>query len=166
MQASPKGANLAHALQAFFTDAERIGGSLYLESLATLIMTHMIRHRSTLSGRLQRVPDCLTSRQLKEIVEYIQSHLQCELSLCQLANQVGISSYYLAHAFKVTTGLSPHQYVLRCRLDKAQQLLQETQMPIATIAYEVGFGNQSHMTTVFRKTLQTTPGLYRKQVSQ
>jgi AraC family transcriptional regulator len=166
IQVSAKGASLAQALQAFFADTEHIGGSLYLESLATLIMGHVICHRSTVSRRLKRVPDCLTPQQLKAIVEYVRSHLHSELRLHQIANHVGISPYYLAHAFKVTVGLSPHQYVLRCRLNQAQQLLRGTQMSIAAIAYEVGFGNQSHMTTVFQKTLQVTPNLYRKQVTQ
>lgn len=160
---STKGSSLAQALQAFFADPEHVGGSLYLESLATLIMGHVIRHRSTVTGRLKRVPDCLTPKQLKVIVEYIQSHLHSELRLYQIANQVGVSSYYLAHAFKVTTGLSPHRYVLHCRLERAQWLLRNTQLSIAGIAYEVGFGNQSHMTTVFRRALQMTPRAYRQQ---
>ena len=166
VQARTKGSGLAQALQAFFADAEHVGGSLYLESLATLIMGYVIRHRSTLSGRLKRVPDHLTPKQLKAIVEYIQSHLHSELRLDQIANQVGISPYYLAHAFKATTGLSPHQYVLHCRLARSQRLLRDTQLPIAAIAYEVGFGSQSHLTTVFRRMLQTTPGLYRQQATQ
>lgn len=162
VQASTKGANLAQALQAFFADEKHVGGSLYLESLATLIMGHVIRHRSTVSGRLKRVPDCLTPKQMKAIVEYIESHLHSELGLYQIANQVGLSPYYLAHAFKVTAGLSPYQYVLRCRLERAQRLLQDTQLSIAAISYEVGFGNQSHMTTVFRRMLKMTPGMYRQ----
>jgi len=97
---------------------------------------------------------------------YIQSHLQSELRLYQIAHQLGLSPYYLAHAFKATTGLPPHQYVLHCRLQRAQQLLRETQISIAAIAYEVGFGNQSHMTTVFRRILKMTPGMYRQQAAQ
>ena len=165
VQVSTKGANLAQALQAFFVDAEHVGGALYLESLATLIMGYMVRHRSSVSGRLKRVPDCLTPRQLKMIVEYIQHHLHTQLRLEQIANYVELSPYYLAHAFKVTTGLSPHQYVLHCRLERAQQLLRDTQMLICAIAYEVGFGSQSHMTTVFQKILQITPNRYRQQTT-
>lgn len=163
ISASTKGTHLAQALQAFFIDAEHVGGTLYLESLATLIMGHVIRHRSSVSKRLKKIPDCLTPKQLKTIVDYIRSHLHCELRLYQIAEQVKLSPYYLAHTFKTTTGLSPHQYVLRCRLEQAQSLLRNTQMPIATIAYAVGFGSHSHMTTVFQRTLQITPGLYRKR---
>ncbi len=166
VQASAKGANLAQALQAFFADQKHVGGSLYLESLATFIVGHVIRHRSNLSGKLKRVPDYLTPKQLKTLMEYIQSHLHNQLRLDRIAAQVGVSPYYLAHTFKVTTGLSPHQYVLERRLQRAQQLLRHTNLSLAAIAYEVGFGNQSHMTTVFRKKLQTTPRLYRQQVAQ
>lgn len=163
LPASAKGAKLAQALQAFFVDAQHAGGSLHLESLATLIMGHVIRQRSIASGQLRRVPDYLTPKQLGAIVEYIDAHLHSELRLHQIAAQVGLSPYYLAHAFKVTTGLPPHQYVLHRRLVRAQQLLRGTQMAIAAIAYEVGFGSQSHMATVFRRTLQTTPSQYRQQ---
>jgi AraC family transcriptional regulator len=163
---SPKGAKLAHALRSFFADAQHEGGTLYLESLATLIMGHVIRSRSTISGRLKRVPDCLTPQQLKTVVRYIQTQVQNDLSLRQIANYVGVSPYYLAHTFKATTGLSLHQYVVRCRLEQAQRLLRNTEIPIAAIAYEVGFGSQSHMTTVFRKMLNITPGVYRQQVTQ
>jgi AraC-like DNA-binding protein len=76
-----------------------------------------------------------------------------------------LSPCYFAHAFKATTGWSPHQYVLHRRLARAQHLLRTTQMPIAAIAYEVGFGSQSHMTTVFRRLLQTTPSRYRQQTA-
>ncbi|XPM53322.2 MAG: helix-turn-helix transcriptional regulator [Leptolyngbya sp. IPPAS B-1204] len=164
--ASTKGTHLAQALQAFFTDPEHVGGTLYLESLATLIMGYVIRHHSNLSKRLKQVPDCLTPKQLKTIVEYIKSHFHCELRLYQITEQVKLSPYYLAHAFKTTTGLSPHQYVLHCRLEQAQRLLRNMQMPIAAIAYDVGFGSQSHMTTVFQKMLQMTPSLYRKELNR
>lgn len=165
MQPTTRGAKLAQSLHAFFADAHHWGGSLYLESLATLIMGHVIRTRSTVSGRLKRVPDCLTPKQVKTTLEYIQAHLQDDLSLHQIASHLGISPYYLAHTFKATTGFSLHQYVLRCRLEQAQRLLQDSQMAIAAIAYEVGFGSQSHMTTVFRKMLNVTPKRYRQKAS-
>lgn len=165
VQTSSKGMAVAQALHAFFTDTAHLGGALHLESLAALIMGHVIRQQTAVTKRLKHVPDCLTPKQLKIIIEYIQSQLQSELRLNQMATHLGISPYYLAHAFKATTGLSPHQYVLRCRLEQAQRLLRHTQMPVAAVAYEVGFGSHSHMTTVFRKALQITPSLYRQQAT-
>jgi AraC-like DNA-binding protein len=164
--ASKKGAKFAQTLQTFFIDVEHLGGALYLESLAALIMGHVIRHRSTMTGQLKRVPDCLTPKQVKAIVDYVQAHLHSELRLEQMTYHVGLSPYYLAHAFKTTTGIAPYRYVLHCRLERAQRLLRETQMALAAIAYEVGFGNQSHMTTVFCKRLNTTPSKYRRQFAK
>jgi AraC family transcriptional regulator len=115
---------------------------------------------------LKRVPDCLKPKQVKAVVEYIRSQLHSELRLEQIANQVGISPYYLAHAFRTTTEISPHQYVLHCRLERSQCSLRSTQMTIAEIAYEVGFSSQSHMTTVFRRMLYITPNKYRQQTAK
>jgi AraC-like DNA-binding protein len=162
IQASAKGLSLAQAVREFFTN-QPVGGSLYLESLATLIMGHSIRYRSNVSGQVKHVPDFLALKTLKTAIEYIQDNLQSELSLDGIAGVVGVSPYYFAHAFKATTGLPPYQYVLQSRVELAKKLLRDPSWSIAEIAYEVGFGNQSHMTTVFRKTLQITPNIYRKQ---
>ena len=129
-------------------------------------MEHVIRHRSSVSGQLKRVPDFLALKTLKTAIEYIQDNLQRELSLDGIAGVVGLSPFYFAHSFKATTGIPPYQYVLQCRIERAKALLREPSLSIAEIAYEVGFGNQSHMTTVFRKTLQVTPKVYRQQVKK
>lgn len=163
VQASAKGLTLAQSMRDFFTD-RHIGGALYLESLATLIMEHIIRHRSSVSGQLKHLPDFLVLKTLKRVIEYIQNNLSRELSLNEIAGVVGLSPFYFAHCFKATTGIPPYRYVLQCRVERAKKLLQESSLSIAEIAYEVGFGNQSHMTTVFRKTLQVTPNVYRQQV--
>ncbi|WP_375473681.1 helix-turn-helix domain-containing protein [uncultured Nostoc sp.] len=73
--------------------------------------------------------------------------------------------YHFARAFKVTTGLLPYQYVLRCRRELAQKLLHNQRRSLAQIAVEAGFGNQSHMTSVFQRMLHTTPKRYRQEMS-
>lgn len=165
VQASAKGLSLAQAVLDFFAD-RHVGGALYLESLATLIMEHIIRHRSNVSGQLKRVPDFLALNKLKTAIEYIQDNLQSELSLDGIAGTVGLSPYYFAHTFKATTGIPPYQYVRQSRVERAKKLLRDSSLSIVEIAYEAGFGNQSHMTTVFRKTLQVTPNAYRQQVAK
>src|ERR671932_2063558 len=165
VQPSAKGLGLARAVREFFVD-RHVGGALYLESLATLIMEYVIRKRSNISGQLKRVPDFLAIKTLKTAIEYIQDNLQSELSLDGIAGTVGLSPYYFAHTFKATTGIPPYQYVLQSRIERAKKLLFDPSLSIAEIAYEAGFGNQSHMTTVFRKTLQVTPNVYRKHVAK
>ncbi|MEH2224060.1 helix-turn-helix transcriptional regulator [Nostoc sp.] len=73
--------------------------------------------------------------------------------------------YHFARAFKVTHGLSPYQYVLRCRLELAQQLLQNQKRSLVQVAVEAGFGNQNHMTSVFQRMLNTTPKRSQQEMS-
>ncbi|MBD2211266.1 helix-turn-helix transcriptional regulator [Nostoc linckia FACHB-104] len=98
-------------------------------------------------------------------MEYIRAHLSQEINLNQIAATIGFSPYHFARAFKVTTGLSPYQYVLRCRLEFAQQLLHNTQLSLAYVAAEAGFGNQSHMISVFRRILHITPKRYQQEIT-
>ncbi|MCC2695320.1 MULTISPECIES: AraC family transcriptional regulator [unclassified Nodularia (in: cyanobacteria)] len=158
------GLNVAIAMQEFF-DNGQVGGVFYLESVATAVLGQIIYRRSNLSGQLKRPPEFLDPNILKSAIEYIRAHLPQALSLNHIAAKVGFSPYHFARAFKVTTGLSPYQYVLRCRLELAQQLLQNQSKSLVEVAGEVGFGNQSHMTSVFRRMLNTTPKRYRQEIS-
>lgn len=156
---SAKGKALGYALQRFYSD--RLGDSLHLEALVTLALAHVSRYRS--SFKPKRSPDRLTPQQLKQAIYFIHDSIDQSLTLAQLGGILNLSAHHFAHAFKATTGLPPHRYVLSCRLERAKQLLKGTDEAIATIAYSSGFGSQSHMTTVFRKQLGTTPLAYRQQ---
>ncbi|MEH2290718.1 AraC family transcriptional regulator [Nostoc sp.] len=156
--------NVAIAIQEFFSNGQ-IGGAFYLESVATAVLAQIIYRRSNLSGRLKRPPEFLDPNLLKSALEYIRAHLSQELTLKQIAATVGFSPYHFARAFKVTTGLSPDQYVLQCRLELAQQLLQKQKRSLAQVAVDAGFGNHSHITSVFGRMLHTTPKRYRQEIS-
>ena len=155
------GLSTAIAIQEFFSNGQ-VGGAFYLESVATAVLGQIIYRRSNLSG-FKRPPEFLEPKLLKTSLEYIQAHLSQELNLSNIAATVGFSPYHLARAFKATTGLSLYQYVLRCRLKYAQKLLHDPTCELAEVAVEAGFGNQSHMTTVFRRMLQTTPRRYQQE---
>lgn len=75
-----------------------------------------------------------------------------------------MSQYYFSRLFKQSTGVSPYQYVMQLRIERAKYLLQTTSLPIAAIAQQVGFTNQNQLTIQFRKFAQTTPSNYRKQL--
>lgn len=157
------GLNVAIAIQEFFHNGQ-IGGVFYLESLATAVLGQIIYRRSNLSRQLKRPPEFLDPNLLKSSLEYIKAHVSQELSLNDIAATVGFSRYHFARAFKTTTGLSPYQYVIKCRLELAQQLLQNQNKSLVEVAGEAGFGNQSHMTSVFRRVLNTTPKRYRQEI--
>ena len=92
----------------------------------------------------------------------MRAHLSQDLSLDVLAQQIGFSPYHFARLFRQTLGESPHQFVLRQRIERAQHLLKEADVPLAHIALECGFANQSHLSLVFKRLLGLTPRAYRQ----
>ncbi len=77
--------------------------------------------------------------------------------------QTGYSPYHFARLFQCTTGETPHHFVLRQRIERAQRLLAETALPLARIAGESGFANQSAFTRVFTRSVGVTPRVYRQE---
>jgi AraC family transcriptional regulator len=105
----------------------------------------------------------LGRRQLERVVEYVRAHPGDDLTLGALAAQAGFSPYHFARLFRQTTGETPHRFVLRERLRRAQQLLAGTELPLAAVARECGFADQSHLACVFRRQLGRTPRQYRRE---
>lgn len=104
----------------------------------------------------------LPPRRLQRVFTHIRENVARELSVTELAQVVGMSQYYFSKLFKMSTGITPHQYVMRQRVERAQELLRETRTPLAEIATQVGFETQSHFTSVFRRLVGATPKHYRE----
>jgi len=121
---------------------------------------------ASLLGQFSRSRGGLSPRALRRIKDYIFSNLEGKISNNALALVAGLSVFHFARAFKQSLGLTPHRYVLQCRVLKAQILLAETGTPLAKIAVAVGFSDQSHCTRWFRQLLGTTPGLYRWSIGE
>ncbi|MEO1401396.1 MAG: helix-turn-helix domain-containing protein [Cyanobacteria bacterium J06635_1] len=100
---------------------------------------------------------------LKAVVDYIHENLRQDLSLGQLAKQAVLSKACFIRQFKKSMGISPYQYVLQCRVELAQQLLQQRYLSVEAIAVASGFKDQNHLTRTFRRLTETTPSAYRKQ---
>ena len=96
-------------------------------------------------------------------VDYIHKHLGEELTASKVAATTGLQQSYFRQIFQETTGLTPHRYIMKLRLERARDLLGSSELPLATIAQEVGFCNQSHMTSCFRRHYDITPSLLRHQ---
>ena len=132
---------------------------LYADSMATALGAHLLQ-RYGVQNVVKEYHSGLTNYQLKIVVEYIQEHLEHNLSLDLLAGLINISPHYFSCLFKQSTGISPHKYITNCRLEKAKTLLRQKNLPIAFVCQEVGFKNQSHFTRVFRQHFQITPKSY------
>jgi AraC-like DNA-binding protein len=103
------------------------------------------------------LPDC----RLRRVTQYIQDNLHREVRLAELSGLVHMSPYYFARLFKRSTGVSPHRFVSRRRIEQASALLAAQTLPIAEIARSVRFRTPSHFATTFRRVTGVPPRVYR-----
>jgi AraC family transcriptional regulator len=138
-------------------------GKLYTDSL-----THALAIRYLQLG--ERVPDsrvhprvsALPSYALKRVLERIEHSFQSEISLASLAEEAGYSRGHFLKMFRMSTGTTPHRYVLQRRIEHARSLLKRRAIKIIDIASECGFSSQAHLTQVFREYVGVTPAEYRR----
>jgi AraC family transcriptional regulator len=142
-----------------------IGGRLYADAVATQLSVHLLRHYANVSLREPRDICGLSHMQARILNGYIESNLDRQLSLEELAAITRTSASHFLRQFKARYGLSPHAHVLKMRLEHAQNLLRRTHLPIKDISAQAGFSDQSHMTRVFQRFLKTTPHQYRQIVT-
>ena len=103
----------------------------------------------------------LSPARTHRIFEYINSNLDQNISLEALAEIAGLSTHHFARAFKQSVGLPPHCYVLQRRIEHAQHMLRNTDLPLSEIALSAGFSDQSHLARHFRRMTGMSPGLVR-----
>ena len=99
-------------------------------------------------------------------VNYIHNHFERNISLDDIARYVFLSPGYFIRAFKAETGQSPISYLIKIRIDRAMELLAETDDKIIDIALAVGFSNQQRFNEMFKKLVRMTPMQYRKLVNK
>jgi AraC family transcriptional regulator len=134
----------------------------FAETLATALAMHLISHYSV--NRSEACADGgLGPTRLRTVVDHINANLDRDISLAALAKAAGLSPSHFIRMFQHSTGLSPHQYVLRARVLRAQALLRGTHHGIAEIARMTGFCGQSHFTKHFGRAFGTTPRRYRRK---
>jgi AraC-like DNA-binding protein len=104
----------------------------------------------------------LTPRALQRIRNYVEEHLAENIELAMLAKIAGLSKWHFVRAFKQSAGITPHFYLIQRRLEKAQQLLEETDLSLAQVALKSGFSDQSHFSRRFRMLLGVTPNSFRR----
>ncbi|WDY60416.1 AraC family transcriptional regulator [Pseudomonas sp. PSKL.D1] len=102
---------------------------------------------------------------LNDLIRYIDAHDPATLDLNTLARQAGLGRYALIRAFRSATGLTPHAYLVNARVNHGRRLLRSGQ-PLAEVAYQLGFADQSHFQRVFKAHVGVTPGQYRQGALQ
>ncbi len=158
--------NLMNAANASVFGDDEIGG-MALDGWALLFSETLLKRFSRFGDkpRLDKFGK-LPPKSIRLTVDYIEDHLDQDLSLDVLARVAAMSPYHFSRRFKETVGMAPHSYVMYRRAHKAKNLLIESSLCLAQIAYDCGFASQSHMTTTVKKVLGITPARLRKEAGR
>lgn len=134
--------------------------SLYADAIAHALVVHLLSRYSSSSRQIKSIAGGFTRQQWRQISDFIHANLDRNISLTELAALVQLSPYHFAHLFKKSTNTSPHQYLIRCRIEQAKQLMIMSDLSIATIAQTVGFASQGHFNYHFKRLVGVTPKVF------
>lgn len=130
-------------------------------------MLALTAHVTQAYGGLKRIREParggLAPWQVRQACEKLESDLGGKLSLAKLAAEFGLSVSHFSRAFRISTGLPPHQWLIHQRVKVAKQLMSVRDLPLSEIAISAGFGNQSHFTRVFSALVGVSPGAWRRE---
>jgi AraC family transcriptional regulator len=137
-------------------------GRLFLDSVeqamaVALVKDHAVRHRP-----VQIYRGGLGSARLRRIKELVHAKMEDDLSLDEMAQSVGLSTAHFARMFRKSTGETPHQFVLRQRLERAKAMLRAPDARVLDVAVACGFKTQQHFAQVFRDVWGVSPTEYRQ----
>jgi AraC family transcriptional regulator len=147
-------------------NAERLAGfpsgRLFLDSVeqalaVALVEGHAVRHRSVPTFRGGLAP-----ARLRRVVELVHARIEEEVTLSELAESAGLSTAHFSQMFRKSTGASPHQFVLRQRVERAKELLCAAETRVLDVAVACGFKSQQHFARVFRRMCGASPTEYRQ----
>ena len=148
-------------LPAFAAPAE--ASTLFVDHVFAAMRMHLAQRYGGLRPPTEIAHGGLTPWQERRARDLLLDDLRADRSLAELAAACGISARHFSRAFKTTTGLPPHRWLLRRRIERAKELLEGTDDRLGAIALTCGFADQSHMTRVFQALAGSGPGAWRRQ---
>lgn len=152
---------LIHALLPPAEAGEVLRG-FYTEALHATLMKRLASLRGNANAGLERrKPLPLQAWRLKRVYQHVEENLEDRIPLAALAGAAGLSRMHFAAQFRVATGMRPHDYVVRRRIQLAKAALAQADTPIVEVALSVGFQAQAHFTTVFKRIAGVTPHRWR-----
>lgn len=148
--------NLALAIYAEAADGAR-SGSAYARSLSDALIHYTLEW---LPPKPTRVHGGFSEGQRRNLLRYIDAHLDKALSLDEIAAQAGLRPRHFSTLFRNAFGATPHRFLIERRLERAAQLLTTSRLPLTEIALHVGFASHSHFAAAFRRHYGVSPGRY------
>jgi AraC family transcriptional regulator len=136
------------------------GSSLFVEGIAQSLAGHLVRTYA--DETTHKYKGGLPGFRLRKVRALMIAHLADGFSLVRLAREAGMSEFHFSRAFKRTTGLTPSEYFIHLRLEKARRLLRETKRSAIEIGLDVGYTSPSHFARIFRREVGISPSEYRR----
>lgn len=159
---------IEHAAMSLLSElrSDDLGGRIYAESLANVLAVNLLRRHSSLGRSSVRKLEHertggLPEASLRTALDYVGDNLATKLTLAEIAREVSMSPYHFSRMFKLSMGFSPHQYVMRQRIERAKALLRGTDLPVGEVARKVGFSSPSHFAQQFRRFVGVSPRSFR-----
>jgi AraC family transcriptional regulator len=134
---------------------------IFVEYMALAFHAHVVLTYGSVPERRSSVGG-LAPWQMTRVTEAVDANPGADHTISVLAQECSLSGTHFARAFKETTGLAPHQWLMRKRIDHARRLLTQTSMELSEIALTCGFSDQSHFSRVFTRQEKRSPGKWRR----
>jgi AraC family transcriptional regulator len=148
-------------------NAERVAGfpsgRLFLDSIEQALAVAMVNGYAVGHCSVQTHRGGLGSARLRRIKEFVDAKIEDDLRLCEMAQAVELSTAYFSRMFRKSTGETPHQFLLRQRLERAKLMLRSADGRVLDVAVACGFKSQQHFAQVFRQVCGVSPTEYRQE---
>ncbi|HEX2944959.1 MAG TPA: AraC family transcriptional regulator [Clostridia bacterium] len=158
---TPRLCTAIHSLDEEMSVSEGHKCNLMQQSMTTQIAIELLRQTGACDG-MDRSEPKLPAHYVKDAIEYINANFNSDIKIEDISSYTNLSPYYLIRIFKESTGQTPHEFLLRIRLEHAQKLLKSNLYSINEAAMECGFVNPSHFTACFKQIYGVPPTIYRK----
>jgi AraC family transcriptional regulator len=144
-----------------FLDGREPLDALFRQELTDLLATRLLAAHAGSSTTFQPAAGGLSPKGLRRAIERLRSDNDADVSLTALASDAGLSRFHFCHAFKKSTGLSPHAWLRQHQLEQAMKMLRDTDASVVSVAAALGYGSQTAFAAAFRKLTSETPATAR-----
>ena len=138
--------------------------ALFRQQLTDLLAMRLLAAHAAAPATFQPTLGGLSPKVLRRAIERLRSGSDADVSLAALASDAGLSRFHFCRAFKESTGLSPHAWLRQHRLERAMQMLRDTDASVVSVAAALGYASQTAFAAAFRKLTDETPSDWRRRV--